>query len=228
MHGDETRVSEMQPVRARARGGWFHVILVALAMASVTSAAAVQAAVVTVQTDTSWRVIGTTPAAGWNTSLAFDDSAWLAAQVDYPASALGTHTVDFIWDSTSPTGGSFPDIWVRKRFTLPGAALSAILDAAADDDVQLWVNGTLVINNADCLASEILGTNVQPYLVPGDNLIAARVTDCGAPHGFGMFMDVTAKDAPIPIPAFGLPGLAALASALALGGVLLLVRRAQT
>lgn len=220
-----TRVSsyaaKMVSVGADQRGRRMPLVLAALVMSSLASVAAAQTTHVIVQTDSSWRVTGTAPAAGWNTSLAFDDSAWAAAQVNVPAAPLGTHLVDHIWDSTSPSGGSGM-VWVRKRFTLPGLAVAAILDAAADDDVQLWVNGTQVINNADCLASQILGTDVGAYLVPGDNLIAALVTDCGGVHAFGMYMDVAAQATAVPT--LGRSGLAVLAVALALAGALVAQR----
>ena len=213
--------SRIVSVGADWRGRCVPLVLTALVMSSLTSVAAAQVTHVVVQTDTSWRVTGTAPAAGWNTSLAFDDSTWAATQVNVPASPLGTHVIDAIWDSTSTSGGSGM-IWVRKRFTLPGPAIAAILDATADDDVELWVNGTRVINDADCLAGPILGTDVRAYLVPGDNLIAALVTDCGGVHTFGMYVDVTAQATAVP--ALGRSGLVALAVALALAGAFLLRR----
>lgn len=220
-----TRISsyaaKMVPVWADRRRRCVPLVLTALVMSSLASVAAAQVAHVIVQTDTSWRVTGTAPAAGWNTSLAFDDSTWAATQVNVPASPLGTHVIDAIWDSTSTSGGSGM-IWVRKRFTLPGPAIAAILDATADDDVELWVNGTRVINDADCLAGPILGTDVRAYLVPGDNLIAALVTDCGGVHTFGMYVDVTAQATAVP--ALGRSGLVVLAVALALAGAFLLRR----
>ena len=213
--------SKMVPLGAGQRGWCVPLVVGALVIASLASAAAAQVTHVIVQTDTSWRVTGTAPAAGWNTSLAFDDSAWGTAQVNVPASPLGAHVIDAIWDSTSTSGGSGM-VWVRKRFTLPGPAIAAILDATADDDVQLWVNGTRVVNDADCLAGPILGTDVGAYLVPGENLIAALATDCGGVHTFGMYMDVAAQATAVP--ALGRSGLAVLVVALAFAGAFL-VRR---
>jgi hypothetical protein len=221
MHRLSRHVSKAVPATAIGRGRWWPLALVALATSSLASVAAAQSAHVIVQTDTSWVVTGAAPAAGWNTSLAFDVSAWAAAQVDAVAQPVGTHVTDRIWDSTDSLGGSSV-IWVRKRFTLPGPAISAILDAAVDDDVQLWVNGTRVIDNADCLASEILGTDIQPYLVPGENLIAAMVTNCQYSHTFGAYADVGADAAAVPT--LGTPGLIAMAAGLGLAG-LLVIRR---
>ena len=81
--------SKMVPLGAGQRGWCVPLVVGALVIASLASAAAAQVTHVIVQTDTSWRVTGTAPAAGWNTSLAFDDSAWGTAQVNVPASPLG-------------------------------------------------------------------------------------------------------------------------------------------
>lgn len=132
----------------------------------------------------------TAPAAGWNTQVTFNEAGWANASVSGPSYPVGSHQADQIWDSPNPFAGS-TTVYLRKVSTAPGPALTAVMDLAVDDDVQLWINGTLVINNADCVAGEILGTNVQPYLVPGQNLIAAVVHDCGFSHGFGLYMDVT-------------------------------------
>ena len=75
-----TRISryaaKMVPVGADQRGRYVPLVLAALVISSLASAAAAQVTHVIVQTDTSWRVTGTAPAAGWNTALAFNDSTW--------------------------------------------------------------------------------------------------------------------------------------------------------
>lgn len=181
-----------------------------------------QTVVVNVRTDTTWKMSSTTPSAGWNTQVGFNDAAWPNAIVNSPNNPIGSNTADHIWDNASPFAGS-TNVWFRKVFTTSGAAVSAIMDAAADDDVQIWLNGTLVVNNADCVASQILGTNVLSNVVVGQNLIAVAARDCGFSRTFGLYMDVTTQSTAVPV--MGPAAMWVLAFILAMGGMWMIRRR---
>lgn len=172
--------------RRRYRGA---VTVAGLVAALCLGAVATASAQVIVKSDTSWKMTSAPPPAGWNSQVGFDDSGWTDAIVNLPNAALGSHTTDRIWDHPDGSSGS-STVYFRKVFTTPAAAVSALFEVVADDDVQVWVNGTLVINNADCLASAIFGTNVQPYLVNGQNLIAVTAVDCGGYESFGLYLEV--------------------------------------
>jgi len=173
-----------------------------------------------VQTDTTWKVTNSSPGTGWNTSAGFDDSAWAAASINGSDSLAGL-TVPEIWDNTDPQAGS-TDVWFRKTFTLDGPhAGRATLFSAVDDDADVYVNGTQVINNHDCTASALPIVDVASYLVSGTNLIAVHGIDCGGNQMFELLLE-----GPQPIPALDYCGFLALAGILAAVGILVIRRSA--
>ena len=198
-------------------------IAAGLAVCLMTGVASVASAqVVNVQTDATWKVLTSVPPAGWNTNAGFDDSAWANAAIQtggpFP---LGTHSTQRIWNTPTSVGAS-ADVYFRKTFATAAAATSAIMDIAADDDIDLWVNGVQVINNSDCLASNILNTNVQPQIVIGTNLIASHNHDCGGGQTFGLYMDVVT---PAAVPVMGPTGLLLVSCGLVLAAAYAIRRR---
>ena len=200
------------------------VIAAGLAACMLTGIAGVASAqIVNVQTDATWKMLTSVPPVGWNTSAGFDDSLWPNAvlQTGGPF-ALGTHSTQRIWNTPTNTGAA-ADVFFRKTFTTVNAATSAIMDLAVDDDIDLWLNGTQVINNSDCLASNILGTNVLPQIVTGTNLIAAHLHDCGGgSQTFGLYMDVVT---PAGVPAMGPTALLLLSVGLGLAAAYAIRRK---
>ncbi len=142
---------DAREVQARKNVLWIAAFAACLVV-GVADVASAQSVTVNVQTNATWKMMTSAPPANWNTLVGFDDSGWANAVVNYPARLLGTHTIDLIWNTGTPGSGNATNVYFRKVFTTAAAASAAILDAAADDDMEVWVNGVRVINNSDCLA----------------------------------------------------------------------------
>lgn len=136
---------------------------------------------------------------GWNTSTAYDDSAWGAMLNDY-------------W-----VPGAVSPMYLRYEFSLGTPTFGMIFGGFQDDDAQMWVNGTLVYSDTDGNAGGIPPIDILPYLVVGDNLIAWKVHDTfGGGEGFNLsgLVDSNPVVAPVPEPATSAlmaAGLAAVA-----------------
>jgi hypothetical protein len=134
---------------------------------------------------------------GWNTSTAYDDSAWGSM-------------IDNYWVS----GGVSP-MYLRYEFTLGTPTFGQIFGGFQDDDAQMWVNGNLVYSDTDGNAGPIPPIDFLPFLVAGDNLIAWKVHDTfGGGEGFSLSGLVDSQPLP-PVPEPGTyalfaTGLAAL------------------
>jgi hypothetical protein len=82
-----------------------------------------------------WRYTTEAPAEEW-TAPRFDDSAWSEGAAgfgreDTPGAVIGT-----AWESE--------DIWIRRRFDLPGGATDdLLLMIHHDEDAEVWINGVL-------------------------------------------------------------------------------------
>jgi hypothetical protein len=176
------------------------------------------------KTDPTWRAIG--PAgdqhgkpivtqglvweganAGWNTSLTYDHSdaaGWVNAVYN------GQYGVGdaAIWVNETGLYGLTP-AYFRKIFTLDGIPTQALLDVTRDDDIQLYINGQLALNDTDGGDNTTLDINVTSFLVPGQNLIAAKAHDSyGAYEQFSAVLDVTFT--PVPEPSTIVTALAGL------------------
>ena len=148
------------------------------ALACAASSSAI-AATITIKADQSWRAVspvGNTEGqgilavggawesanAGWNSSLAYDDASWGAAtEVD------STH----VWGAGSNTPTYF-----RKVFNLSQLLSAATLDAGADDDSFIYINGNLVVADQDGVSSSYM-LDIKPFLVTGANLVAVKAQD---------------------------------------------------
>jgi alpha-L-rhamnosidase len=112
---------------------------------------------------------------------------WLAA----PATGLGRGGVSFIWYpegdplTSAPAGERF----FRKTFSVPAGAIEgAVCAVTADNDFELFVNGTRVGAETDW--REAATFNVQELLHAGDNVIAVRATNVDGPAGLALALDV--------------------------------------
>ncbi|HVJ17778.1 MAG TPA: family 78 glycoside hydrolase catalytic domain [Polyangiaceae bacterium] len=87
--------------------------------------------------------------------------------------------------TSAPAGERF----FRKTFTVPaGAIQGAVLAISADNDFELFVNGTRVGAETDW--HEAATFNVAQYLVSGDNVVAVRATNVDGPAGLALALDV--------------------------------------
>jgi autotransporter-associated beta strand protein len=138
--------------------------------------------------DASWRVSTTAPAADW-TLPSFDAAGFAAAtRTQGFTGSPGYPAVDDIWSA-----GAEPTVWMRKSFELSERPSSALLTIAAQADVEIYVNGTLL--DVSSLASKhqmwpevmrggyelagrsgVYDLDVSPLLQPGENVIAVRAT----------------------------------------------------
>lgn len=175
------------------------------------------------RTDSSWKVTPNSPAAGWNTSAGFNDSAWQSATVLYDVGTV-TGDPDFlgtkgIWSSGGQFSTTETQAWIRQTFTL-GALSAASLIVGCDDDCTVFVNGAMVINDTSGSANNNTVLDLLPYLVVGTNLIAYTATDnfpvWGYNHSTWLQLDGELRSTAVPEPgvlamlSLGLAGMAAL------------------
>jgi hypothetical protein len=157
------------------------------------AASQARAAMFDVVTDTSWRAIGPVgnlegqsinnvglsweaQHQGWNTSLSFDDSD--AAGWHSPIQNLAWYQYpNGIWgDNNSANNGSTP-AYYRKVFTIDGVPTEGLLSVGVDDDVQIWINGHLVVDDHNYATTVINNLAVGSCLQAGENLIVIKAQD---------------------------------------------------
>ena len=146
------------------------------------------AATTNIVSDGNWRVTNPAPAAGWNTSLAFDDSD--AAGWEYAFKAPSGNN---IWMRSNQSASSPGQVWFRYVFHLATPPTTASGTFNFDDDGQVYLNGVLVVNDTGGGATTFnlpLATNL---FVAGDNLIAVHGVNTVAPFnviGVDMTLEV--------------------------------------
>lgn len=142
-----------------------------------------------VETDTSWKITGASPAEGWEGNPAFDDGSWIQPIITSPAN--GSQKAPQIWDDGPEFSVGSKKVFMRKTFAVSGNVRSAILDVACNDDMGVWINGTQVVDDRDRGVTFELGLDVRAHLIVGTNLIAASCEDIIAPdHAFWSLLTV--------------------------------------
>ena len=145
---------------------------------------------VTVTTDTSWRSIAPegnqegTPIGsfglaweamnvGWNNSLLYNSAA-----NGWHGSILRATDADFnyIWSEGPLYFGATPS-YFRTTFLVSGTPTSGLLSFYADDDAQIYLNGNLVVNDANNTATTQHNLDVSAYLLSGTNLLSVKAHD---------------------------------------------------
>lgn len=182
-------------------------------LASALFTSDLKAQIVTeVISDATWRTIGSTPAAGWNTSLAFDDSNAAGWQ-----NAFQSPTDDHIWITSNLSSQAPDQAWFRHVFTLNAPVISASADFFFDDNGEGYINGQQVIVNGPSGGARTV-VPVDPSLfVVGSNFVAIHGIDTIGPfNNVGLTMTITL------VPEPGTVGMAAM------GGLFLLRRRTVT
>jgi hypothetical protein len=179
-------------------------IIVIAGVLGVTAAAS--AADVTVVSDSTWKVTSPAPAAGWNTDVVFDESAWVNA-VDNP-------TNHNMWMTSLQSASGPNQVWARKVFHLGAPVASAVGHFGFDDNGQLYLNGHLLIDDTGGGATVFDNFAIDPsFFIVGDNLIAM--------HGIDTIAPFNSLNANLPITLVPEPGYASLAG---LGAIWLLAR----
>lgn len=135
-----------------------------------------------VETDATWQV-SANPASGWNTNPSHADPSFAPASISGGLVFDGDH-INQIWNHPDIFQGA-TTIYIRKVVNLPaGSTLFGKVDIAVDDDVDMYVNGHLVITERSGVVTNYLNHDVSQYLVPGDNLFAFTAIDAGGAHAF--------------------------------------------
>lgn len=192
--------------------------LAALGLAAAAAMAPARADTI-LRTDATWKVTNAAPAAGWTDSAGFDTSSWQAATVLYAvADYLGpSYSAQGIWSSGGQFSTTETAVWARQVWNLAALPISAALEGGFDDDVDVWINGVLVISDHNGIANAVGAADLLPYLQLGDNLIAFAATDNYQVYGYNHagWLQIDGQFAPaIPEPetlALMLAGLAATA-----------------
>ncbi|MBM4012653.1 MAG: hypothetical protein FJ286_14990, partial [Planctomycetes bacterium] len=141
-----------------------------------------------IETDASWKVSAADPGSDW-TMAAFDDAAFVSASQTGSISVDGS-SLQRIWTSAVES-----PVWLRKTVALEGRPATALLDAFADDDMELFVNGVRFVNDANRSPTTGTDIDVTSALVAGTNVIAARVTNAGGDRGFAARLEIDTERA---------------------------------
>ncbi len=123
--------------------------------------------------------------AGWNDSPAYDDSdaAGWHTPVARDESAYGATLGNNVWADDEGIGQT--PAYFRKLFFLPALPAAAWIGSnipndfsnVVDDDVQNYINGSLVFDDTDGQATFYPVIDILGYLQVGDNLIAMKAHD---------------------------------------------------
>lgn len=127
-----------------------------------------------------WRYTTDQPSAGWE-KLDFDDSKWSEGKSGFGTPETPNSHVGTRWD----TG----DIWLRYSGDLPETVSEAVVRLYHDEDVEVYINGTRIIEFTGFFPSyqnHVLGTDAKAALVRGRNVIAVH---CHQTVG-GQFVDL--------------------------------------
>lgn len=127
------------------------------------------------------------PASGWE-KPDFNDAAWKSGKA-----AFGTPNT-----GETSTSWETPEIWVRREFTMPAIASESelFLIYSHDDDFELYLNGTQIVNTGNQAKSNIvLKLDKSLINAEGKNVIAAHCLDRGglAYVDFGIFKESDVK-----------------------------------
>lgn len=151
-----------------------------------------------------WRVTAAGPAAGWDTSASFDDTAWQSATALYDVSQYlgsGYAGTKAIWTQAGQFSTTDTTIWGRTVLNLAAAPQSATLEYGIDDDGDIFVNGALVVGDHNGMANGGV-VDISSYLVAGANVIAFTATDnfevWGHNHAAWIQIDGTVAAVPEP------------------------------
>ena len=166
-------------VRLRKAAAPGKVILLAFALA-VGVASTATATPLIINTDTSWLATNILPASTWKSDLLFNTTGWINAFVVNDVVSppdpcfMGASC---IWYDQQTSATQF--VWLRKTFTISDPFSAASLVGGVDDDIDIYVNGTLVYADHNGLAEGALSNplDLTSFLVLGNNLVAVAASD---------------------------------------------------
>jgi putative heme-binding domain-containing protein len=103
----------------------------------------------------------------------------LCLGVSLLATTVRADAPDWIWHNEKPANSETR--YFRKTFNVSGKVNSATLSAAADDDIQVYINGKKVLERSGW--EKASNVDVTKNLHSGDNLIAIRGHNNSGPAG---------------------------------------------
>ncbi|OYV85770.1 MAG: hypothetical protein B7Z73_12910, partial [Planctomycetia bacterium 21-64-5] len=122
------------------------------------------------QAPQTWRYTTTSPGDSW-TQPGFDDAAWTQAPGGFGTAGTPDAVVRTTWNTA--------DIWMRRTFVLPSAALAhPYWNIAHDEDADIYLNGTLVARFSGYTSGYVrlpLGARAIAALRAGTNTLAVHV-----------------------------------------------------
>ncbi|MDB5325912.1 MAG: Glutaminase, partial [Phycisphaerales bacterium] len=87
-----------------------------------------------------WRFTTVTPPGNFMVP-GFNDSAWASGQSGFGTAITPNLIVNTVWNS--------PDIWMRRKFTMPAGTFSNLqFEVFHDEDVEIYVNGLLAATDS--------------------------------------------------------------------------------
>ncbi len=142
--------------------------------------------IVRVQSSNAWKATAT-QFSGWETT-GYDDGAWSAALSPSPGDfGICSNNPLTMW---GPTGNR--TVYLRQHVFIPGNVTAITYrQFGVDDDADVYINGTRIINNANCIAADLnLKNLLLQHLKPGDNVIAIKAVDCGGCYNMSVDFDI--------------------------------------
>lgn len=128
-----------------------------------------------------WQYTMTKPAAGWEQS-AFDDQSWTAGPGGFGTEMTPGTVVRTKWDS--------PDIWLRRKVTLPAdAAGDWNLQIHHDEDTEVYVDGKLIASlkgYTTNYTTHRISAEAAKALTAGDHTLAVHTHQTGG----GQYIDL--------------------------------------
>ena len=95
----------------------------------------------------------------------------------------------WIWPKATAADGE--EAWFRRTFELGAAPTKALLVAAGDDQLEVTLNGALVLEGAGEGAVSLLETDVTRHLRQGENVVAAWVRNTAGAGA--LLVDISAQ-----------------------------------
>ena len=107
-------------------------------------------------------------------------------------SPLRAQTPEWIWHDNKGRAPADNEVrFFRKAFMVDGALNKALLTAAGDDHVRIFLNGKQVLENDDWQKADAVDVTVE--IKPGENVIAARGQNDASFAGFIAKLDLSLK-----------------------------------
>ncbi|HOZ52025.1 MAG TPA: hypothetical protein PLU17_09220, partial [Chitinophagaceae bacterium] len=139
-------------------------------------------------TDSTWKS-STTLISGWE-QTGFNDSSWENAKQVYVSPFNGINNSISIWSSN--LSGQPNTAYLRKKFKVGNNVCSVRLSGVADDDMEVYVNGSLIYSEINGLAGpDNLNIDITSYIIPNDsNVVTIKAINAQCCY-FGTTLHIT-------------------------------------